>query len=203
MLAVMRIIVIGATGTIGKGVVGALSGRHEVVQAGRTSGEFRVDATSREDVERFFREIGPFDALISLVGGAAFKPLAELTDEDFQFSLSHKLMGQVNLVRAGLAHVRDNGSFALTSGVLSREPMPGTSAIALVNAGLEGFAIAAALDMPRGVRINVVSPPWVTETLEELGWDTSPGMPAAEVARAYVECVEGNRNGETLDARNF
>lgn len=199
----MRVIVVGATGTIGKGVVEALSGRHEVVRVGRTSGEYRVDATSRESIDRFFREVGPFDALISLVGGAAFKPLADLTDEDFQLSLTHKLMGQVNLVRGGLAHVRDGGSFTLTSGVLSREPMPGTSAISLVNAGLEGFAFAAALDMPRGVRINVVSPPWVTETLESLGWDTSPGMPAADVARAYVECVEGSRNGEVLDARNF
>ena len=175
----MRVIVIGATGTIGKAVVEALSGRHEVVRIGHRGGEHQVDATSRESIERLFQEIGPFDALVSLVGGAAFKPLESLTDEDFRFSLSHKLMGQVNLVRAGLAHVRDNGSFTITSGVLSREPMPGTSAIALVNAGLEGFAIAAALDMPRGVRINVVSPPWVTETLEALGWDTSPGMPAA------------------------
>jgi NAD(P)-dependent dehydrogenase (short-subunit alcohol dehydrogenase family) len=199
----MRVIVVGATGTIGKAVVEALSGRHEVVRAGRTSGEYQVDATSRESIDRFFGEVGPFDALISLVGGAAFKPLADLTDEDFQFSLSHKLMGQVNLVRGGLTHVRDGGSFTLTSGVLSREPLPGTSAISLVNAGLEGFAIAAALDMPRGVRINAVSPPWVTETLEALGWDTSPGMPAADVARAYVECVEGSRNGETLDARDF
>jgi NAD(P)-dependent dehydrogenase (short-subunit alcohol dehydrogenase family) len=112
-------------------------------------------------------------------------------------------MGQINLVRAGLAHVRDGGSFTLTSGVLSQEPMPGSSAITLVNRGLEGFARAAALEMPRGVRINVVSPPWVTETLEELGWDTSAGMPAARVAPAYTECVEGNRNGETLDARHF
>lgn len=199
----MRVIVIGATGTIGQAVAEALAGRHDVVRAGRTSGEHRVDATSRESIDRFFREVGPFDALVSLVGGAAFKPLPELTDEDFQFSLSHKLMGQVNLVRGGLAHVRDGGSFTLTSGVLSREPMPGTSAISLVNAGLEGFAIAAALDMPRGVRINAVSPPWVTETLEALGWDTSPGMPAADVARAYVECVEGSRNGEVLDARDF
>ncbi len=199
----MRVIVVGAAGTIGKAVAAALSGRHEVVRAGRTSGEYRVDATSRESIDRFFREVGPFDALISLVGGAAFKPLPDLTDEDFQFSLSHKLMGQVNLVRAGLPHVRDGGSFTLTSGVLSREPMPGTSAISLVNAGLEGFAFAAALDMPRGVRINAVSPPWVTETLVDLGWDTSPGMPAADVARAYVASVEGNRNGEVLDARDF
>ena len=199
----MRIIVVGATGTIGRPLADALAERHEVVRVGHRNGDFQVDATDPGSVERLFRDAGPFDALVSLVGGARLKPVAELTEEDFEFSFRHKLMGQINLVRAGLPHVRDGGSFTLTSGVLSQEPMPGSSAITLVNRGLEGFAFAAALEMPRGVRINVVSPPWVTETLEELGWDTSIGMPAAQVAPAYVECVEGSRNGETLDAREF
>jgi NAD(P)-dependent dehydrogenase (short-subunit alcohol dehydrogenase family) len=199
----MRIIVVGATGTIGRPVAEALARRHEVVRVGNRGGDFQVDVADGGSIERLFRDAGPFDALVSLAGGARFKPVAELTDEDFAFSFAHKLMGQINLVRAGLAHVRDNGSFTLTSGVLSEEPMPGSSAITLVNRGLEGFTLAAALEMPRGVRINCVSPPWVTETLEELGWDLSMGMPAARVAPAYVECVEGSRNGETLDARRF
>jgi NAD(P)-dependent dehydrogenase (short-subunit alcohol dehydrogenase family) len=199
----MKIIVVGATGTIGKAVVEALEGRHEVVRVARRSGDHQVDATDRSSVERLFRELGPFDALISLVGGASFKPLGDLTDEDFRFSLEHKLMGQINLVLAGLEHVRDGGSFTLTSGVLFQEPLPGSSAISLVNGGLEGFTRAAALDMCRGVRINCVSPPWVTETLETLGWDTSGGLPAAQVARSYVESVEGSRNGEILDSRDF
>ena len=112
-------------------------------------------------------------------------------------------MGQVNVVRAGMATIRDGGSFTLTSGVLSTEPMRGSAAISLVNAGLEGFARAAALEMPRGVRINVVSPPWVSETLEAMGRDADAGMPAAQVARAYVESVEGSENGEVLDARAY
>lgn len=199
----MRIIVVGATGTIGTPLSAALAERHEVVRVGNRHGDFQVDVADQGSVARLFQDIGPFDALVSLAGGARFKPVGELTDEDFAFSLSHKLMGQINLVRAGLTHVRDGGSFTLTSGVLSQEPMPGSSAISLVNAGLEGFARAAALEMPRGVRINVVSPPWVTETLAALGWDTSPGMPAAQVARAYIECVEESRNGEILDARDF
>ncbi|MEA2604811.1 MAG: hypothetical protein QOF89_5803 [Acidobacteriota bacterium] len=199
----MRIIVVGATGTIGRPLAAALAERHEVVRVGNRTGDFQVDVADKGSIERLFQEAGTFDALVSLAGGARFKPIGKLTDEDFEFSLSHKLMGQINLVRAGLARVRDGGSFTLTSGVLSQEPIPGSSVITLVNRGLEGFARAAALEMPRGVRINVVSPPWVTETLEELGWDTSPGLPATRVAPAYVECVEGSRNGETLDAREF
>ena len=111
----MRVIVIGATGTIGKAVVEALADRHEVVRVGRRSGDLQVDIASKESIERFFAEAGPFDALVSAAGDARFSPLASLTDEDFAFSLSNKLMGQVNLVRTGLRHVRDDGSFTLTS----------------------------------------------------------------------------------------
>jgi len=199
----MRVIVIGASGTIGKAVVEALADRHEVVQVGRRTGDHQVDIASKESIERFFSEAGPFDALVSAAGDARFRPLDSLTDEDFSFSLSNKLMGQVNLVRAGLQHVRDGGSFTVTSGLLARYPAPGSAAITLVNAGLEGFARVAALEAPRGVRVNVVSPTWVSETLVAMGRDGSGGLPAATVARAYVESVEGTRTGEILDVRDF
>ncbi|HYU35667.1 MAG TPA: short chain dehydrogenase [Thermoanaerobaculia bacterium] len=199
----MRVIVIGATGTIGRAVVEALAGRHEIVGAGRRSGDHQVDIASKASIERFFAAVGPFDALVSAAGEARFGPLDSLTDEDFAFSLANKLMGQVNLVRVGLRHVRDNGSFTLTSGLLARYPAPGSAAITLVNAGLEGFARVAALEASRGVRVNVVSPTWVSETLVAMGRDGSGGLPAATVARAYVESVEGTRTGEILDVRHF
>jgi NAD(P)-dependent dehydrogenase (short-subunit alcohol dehydrogenase family) len=107
-------------------------------------------------------------------------------------------MGQVNLVRIGIDEVTDGGSFTLTSGILAQEPSPGSSAVSLVNAGVEAFARAAALELPRGLRINVVSPPWVSETLRAMGRDPSGGLPAAEVARSYVESVEGTRTGAVI-----
>jgi NAD(P)-dependent dehydrogenase (short-subunit alcohol dehydrogenase family) len=110
-------------------------------------------------------------------------------------------MGQVNLVRLGLAHVRDHGSFTLTSGLLARRPMPGSAAISMVNAGLESFTRAAALELLRGIRINIVSPPWVIETLEAMGLDTSDGLPAATVALAYVESVTGSQTGAVIEPR--
>jgi NAD(P)-dependent dehydrogenase (short-subunit alcohol dehydrogenase family) len=199
----MRVIVIGAAGTIGKAVVEALADRHEVVRVGRRSGDHQVDIASKDSIERFYAAVGPFDALVSAAGDARFGTLDSLTDEDFAFSLANKLMGQVNLVRAGLAHIRDAGSFTLTSGLLARYPAKGSGAITLVNAGLEGFARVAALEAPRGVRVNVVSPTWVSETLVAMGRDGSGGLPAATVARAYVESVEGTRTGEILDVRDF
>ncbi|MCW3062797.1 MAG: short chain dehydrogenase [Capsulimonas sp.] len=199
----MRILVIGASGTIGGPVADALAERHEVLRAARTHGDYHVDISQPESIVQLFESVGEIDALVSVAGSARFKSLEQLTDEDLAFSLANKLMGQVNLVRFGLKSVHDGGSITLTTGVLASEPIPGAAALSLVNGGLESFARAAALDLPRGVRINIVSPPWVSETLVAMGRDGAEGMPAAKVAAAYVASVEGTDTGKIIDARKF
>jgi NAD(P)-dependent dehydrogenase (short-subunit alcohol dehydrogenase family) len=159
-----------------------------------------VDLADSGSIRAMYQAVGKVDAVVCAAGLARFHPLDQLSDDDFQFSLDNKLMGQINLIRFGLEHVRDLGSFTLTSGVLARLPMPGSAAISLVNSGVEGFARAAALEAPRGIRVNVVSPPWVTETLQSLGMDPSQGLPAASVARYYIESVEGTQTGVILEA---
>jgi NAD(P)-dependent dehydrogenase (short-subunit alcohol dehydrogenase family) len=194
----MRILLIGATGTIGEAVASALAGRHEVVRASRQQAGEEVEIANPASIRALFKRVGRVDAIVSAAGNAAFKPLSELDDEDFAFSLGNKLMGQVNLVRLGLDAVTDGGSITLTSGVLAQHPEPGTAAISLVNAGLEGFGRAAALEAPRGIRVNVVSPPWVTETLEAMGRPLDGGLPAEVVAQAYVRSVEGTETGVVI-----
>ncbi|HEX9242736.1 MAG TPA: short chain dehydrogenase [Anaeromyxobacter sp.] len=196
----MKIVVIGATGTIGKAVADALAGGHEVVRVSR-KGPVQADLEDAGSLERLFASVKDLDAVVCCAGSAAFKPLAKLEDADLAMSLRSKLMGQVNLVRVATRHLRDGGSITLTSGVLAREPMPGGAAISLVNAGLEAFAGAAALELPRRLRVNVVSPPWITETLVALKMDPKAGIPAAACAKAYVAAVEGSMSGATLDAR--
>ncbi len=198
----MRILVVGATGTIGREIVNALAD-HEVVAAARKGADVTVDIQDPESIRAMYASLGKVDAVVSAAGSGGWGPLAQLTDEEFARSLRYKLMGQVNLVRYGLEHVADGGSITLTSGVLSQEPMPGSGAISLVNAGLEGFVRAAALEAPRGIRVNVVSPPWVSETLQAMGMDPSGGMAAADVAKAYVDAVRGTHNGQVLDARRY
>jgi NAD(P)-dependent dehydrogenase (short-subunit alcohol dehydrogenase family) len=195
----MRILLLGATGTIGQAVERLLAPRHEVIAASRQQAAVKVDMAQPDSIRAMFRSVGQVDAIVSVAGQAKFAPLANLSDADFQFCLENKLMGQVNLARLGLAHVREGGSITLTSGVLAHSPMPGSAAISLVNAGLEGFARAAALEAPRGIRVNVVSPPWVTETLQKLKMDPSHGRPAAAVAALYAESVEGQATGKVLE----
>ena len=197
----MHVLVVGGTGTIGSAVADLLSDQHNVTIAGHTSGEVQVDLADPSSIDQLYSTTGAVDAVLSCAGEAAFGALDELDDEDFALSLSNKLMGQVNLVRRGLDAVNDGGVFTLTSGVLSQEPMPGSAAISLVNAGVEGFARATALEAPRDIRVNVVSPPWVAETLAEMGEDPGDGLPAATVAEAYRKSLEGDMTGETIDAR--
>jgi len=194
----MRILIVGASGTIGQAVTAALAGRHELVLASRSKSHERVDIADEASVRGLFKRVGRVDAVVSAAGEAAWKPLSELTGEDFAFSVRSKLMGQVNLVRGGVGVVGDGGSFTLTSGILATRPTPGGSAISMVNAGVDAFARAAALELPRGIRINVVSPPWVSETLVAMGRDPSGGLPAADVARSYVESIEGTQTGAVL-----
>ena len=199
----MKIVVIGATGTIGKAVADALAKNgHEVIRASRKSA-VRVDIEDAATLSALFAGTKDVDAVVCCAGGAGWGPLANLTDDDFALSLRYKLMGQVNVIRTARDKVKDGGSITVTSGILATKPVPGSAAVSLVNAGLEGFVRAAGLETQRGVRVNVVSPPWVKETLQAMKMDESHGLPAADVAKAYVAAVEGKANGEVLDATRF
>jgi NAD(P)-dependent dehydrogenase (short-subunit alcohol dehydrogenase family) len=107
----------------------------------------------------------------------------------------------VNLFRVGLDSIGDKGSFTFTAGYLSRTPAAGSAAVSLVNAALEGFGRAAALEAPRGIRVNVVSPSWITETLQKLGRPLTGGIPVATVAAFYVRSVEGPDTGQVIDPK--
>jgi NAD(P)-dependent dehydrogenase (short-subunit alcohol dehydrogenase family) len=194
----MRVLVVGASGTIGQAVVRALAPSHEVIWASRSRSEVQVDITDPGSIRRMYQSIGRVDAVVSAAGEGKFGPLAVLTDEDFRFSISSKLMGQINLVRYGIENVNDRGSFTLTTGILFEQPTPGSGAIAPVNGGLIGFVRAAALELPRGIRINDCCPGWVSETLRALGMDPSGGTPADVVARDYVAAIEGSFTGRSL-----
>ena len=193
----MRILIVGATGTIGAPLVAALA-RHDLILASHRRAPEQVDISDPNSIHALYRRIGRVDAVVSAAGDAKFAPLQQLTDDDFVFSLRNKLMGQVNIVRFGIDSVNDGGSFTLTSGVLAQQPMKGSAAISLVNAGIEGFVRAAALELPRRQRVNVVSPPWVSETLTAMGQDPAGGLPAADVARAYVRSIEGSETGSVI-----
>ncbi|MGF6917100.1 short chain dehydrogenase [Paraburkholderia sp. 40] len=196
----MRILVVGATGLLGSHIVRLLATEHDVVGASRKGSALRVDLSDKRSIEAMYAQAGSFDAIICAAGSAKFAPLAALGDEDFSFSLANKLMGQINLVRCGVDHVSQGGSFTLTSGVLAQQPMEGSAAVSIVNAGVEAFARSAALELRGKARVNVVSPGWVAETLDSMGRDPSQGVPAEIVAQAYKRTLGGSASGEVVSA---
>ncbi len=149
----MRIIVVGAEGTIGSAVCDELGSRHELIKVGRNSGDIHTDIADRSSIEAMYRKVGQADAVVCAAGAVHFGPLTEFTQEQFMLGLTNKVMGQVNLVLAGFNHISDGGSFTLTSGVLDRDPVRFGSGAAAANGALGGFVVGAAIEMPRGMRI--------------------------------------------------
>jgi NAD(P)-dependent dehydrogenase (short-subunit alcohol dehydrogenase family) len=194
----MKIILIGATGTLGKAVDKALSARHEIVRVGRNRGDFHADIADPKSIEQLFHATGEFDAVVSTAGDVHFGPLTEFTQDQFEVGLRAKLMGQVNLVTLGLKHIRAGGSFTLTTGQINDDPIRFGASGAMVNGGLEGFVHSAAIELPRELRINIVSPTVTEESWSAFG-PFFPGqkpIPAAEAALGYVKSVEGTQTGK-------
>ncbi|WP_233834328.1 short chain dehydrogenase [Paraburkholderia sp. ZP32-5] len=196
----MRVLVVGATGLLGSEVVKLLAAEHDIVTASRKGSDLHVDLSDKRSIESMYAQAGTLDAIVCTAGSAKFAPLASLADEDFSFSLANKLMGQVNLLRCGATHISQGGCFTLTSGVLAQQPIEGSAAVSIVNAGVEAFARSAALELRGKARVNVVSPGWVAETLESMGRDPAQGVPASIVAQAYKRSLGGSASGEVFNA---
>jgi len=194
----MKIILVGASGTIGQAIDRELRERHDIVRVGRNSGELQVNIADPASIRRLFEQAGPFDALISAAGNAHFGALEELSAKEFAVGLDDKLMGQVNLVLIGREFANDGASFTLTSGVLSEDPIRYGAAVSTVNAALDGFVRAAAIELPRGLRINGVSPTILEESLPAYGpyFRGFKAVPAATVALAYAKSAEGRQTGQ-------
>jgi NAD(P)-dependent dehydrogenase (short-subunit alcohol dehydrogenase family) len=194
----MRVLIIGGTGTIGQAVAHELSARHDIILAGHQNGDLKVDITNVESIEQMYKKIGSLDAVVSTTGKVHFGELSEMNQAHYAIGLNHKLMGQVNLVTLGLNYLNDGGSFTLTSGIINRDPIKlGTSA-AMVNGAIDSFVKAAAIELPRALRINVVSPTVLLESMDKYA-DFFRGflpVPVAKVALAYSKSVEGGQTGQ-------
>ncbi|MDA2803372.1 short chain dehydrogenase [Nocardiopsis suaedae] len=203
----MRILLIGAAGRLGTAVEKTLADRgHEVVTVGRSTGRLRYDVADPEQVAALYGDpalyggAGALDAVASAAGDVVYNPVADMAAGDYASSFRGKVLGQIELVRQGIAHVAERGSFTLITGVLGRDPIPTSSAAAMANGAVEGFVRAAAIDIAPQ-RINAVSPTVFTESLPHYG-DFFPGVPPVgvmEVAQAYVRSIEGGQTGRVYE----
>ncbi|UCM46018.1 short chain dehydrogenase [Aeromonas dhakensis] len=196
----MKIVIVGASGTIGSAVSDLLAKDHQVIRVGHSQGDARVDMRDPASIRGLFAKLGQFDALVVASGSAAFNALTEMTDEEWQLGIQSKLMGQINLTRAAIPHLNDKGSITLISGILSEEPINWGASVTTINGAVEHFVKAAACELPRGLRINVVSPTVLEESMDKYA-SFFPGfvpVPAARVAQAYQRSVLGVQTGQVF-----
>lgn len=197
----MKILIVGASGTIGQAVAHKLAKKHDIIRAGRNGTDVKVDITSVESIKSMYEQVGKVDAVINAAGGAHFAPTSVLTPELNEIAIESKLKGQINLVLLGLNYVNDGGSFTLTTGIMMDDPVAQGASAAMANGGVKAFVKAAAIEMPRGIRINSVSPNVLQESLEKYE-DFFPGfdaVPASRVALAYKKSVDGAQTGQNYE----
>ncbi len=196
----MRILIIGGLGTIGQKLKSYFEKDHEVITAGRSSGDLRVDIANSKSIQALFEKTAKLDAIICVAGEAKWSDFDQLSEEDFYIGLKSKLMGQVNLVRIGRGYLNEGGSITLTSGILADDPVPMTSSAAMVNGALHSFVKAVVLDLKEPIRVNIVASGLVEDAVEKYS-DYFPGhhpIPMDKMLRGYIRSVEGRGNGEVI-----
>lgn len=193
----MKIIIIGASGTIGKHVVKALETDNEIVKVGSKSGDIQVKIDDPASIKKMYETVGAFDALVCVAGDGHFGPIEKMTDADFRVTVNSKLMGQVNLVLIGQHYIKPGGSFTLTSGSLSQDPIVLGASLSSVNAAVDGFVKGASIELKNGVRINSVAPTVVEESPGYFPFfhGTIP-VSMQRVASAYKKSVLGAQTGQ-------
>lgn len=193
-----RVLLIGAGGTLGRAVAAELAERHDLMTAGRTSGDLRLDLTDSDSLRAALAQAGPLDAVVCAAGNVAFAPLMQLSAAQWRIGLDDKLMGQVNLSLLAAEYLRDGGSITLTGGILSEHPIRQGASASLVNGALEAFVRAAAIELPRGIRINLVSPNVLVEAMPAYApyFRGFEPVTAARAALAYARSVEGAETGK-------
>ncbi len=196
----MKILVIGGNGTIGKKVSERLKHKHEVIVAGRQSGDVNVDFSSSESISNMFETVSKLDAIVAIAGDAKWDKLDNLSEEDFYIGIKSKMMGQVNVVRIGKNFLNPGGSITLSTGILADDPVDMTTSAAMVNVAINSFVKAVALELTEGKRINVVCSDLVEDSFEKYK-DYFPGntpVPMDKIVDGYVKSIEGKITGRIL-----
>ncbi len=199
----MNILLIGASGTLGRAVAAELGARHDIITAGRKTGDVRIDLADKASIAAALARLAPLDAVVSTAGNVAWGPLLELTDSDWMLGVSDKLLGQINVARVAAGHLRDGGSITLTTGILAEEPIRTGVQASTFNAAIDAFVRAAALEMPRGIRINAVSSGVLAESMPSHAprFRGFLPVPGARAALGYSRSVEGADTGKVYTVR--
>lgn len=195
----MKIIIVGATGTMGQYLTTALAKEHEIIRVASKGGDIQANITSTESIENMFKQAGAFDALISTAGPTYVGPWAKMGDAEFWKGVEGKMMGQINLVLIGQRYINPKGSFTLISGALTEHPQKNFANASAANGAVEGFVRAAAIELETGIRINAVSPTVIEDSPQYFPY--FPGeIPTTmrQLEYAFRKSIFGAHSGQVI-----
>ncbi|WP_298770772.1 short chain dehydrogenase [uncultured Shewanella sp.] len=198
----MKMLIIGASGTIGSQITAALSNQHDVITAGKHTGARQIDITDPESIHTTLTAIGQLDAIINATGDVAFDSFENLSQKEWNKGIQSRLMGQINLTQMGMHFLNDGGSITLTTGIIADHPIKYGVSAATLNGAIHHFVKAVSNELPRGIRINAVSPSVVTESLSIYA-DYFPGfqsIDASTLAQFYLRSTLGIETGQVFKA---
>jgi len=196
----MRILIVGAGGAIGSYLNDKFSKTHEIIPASRNSREYKLDIEDSGSIENFFNNVKNIDAIICCAGETKWDDFDQLKEQDYFAGIKSKLMGQVNLTRIGSKFINRPGSITLTSGILSEDPVKGSSIASMVNGGIQSFVLAASQEIDTAIRLNVVCPGLIQASAKKYGAFFPGHQPISmeKLFLGYQKCLEGGIQGQIV-----
>ncbi|PHM71528.1 short chain dehydrogenase [Xenorhabdus sp. KJ12.1] len=204
----MKILVIGATGNIGKHIISNIKKYHplladnptelEIIQASRNSPEYSLDVFDNQQLDNFLSKNKMFEAIICAFGKTNWTKPESL--RDYEESIKNKAFGQINVALQALKYIKPGGSITLTSGIVGKIMSPNGSQTAVTNGAIEAFVRSAATEIT-DARINVVSPKLLDESFTNYakffpGQETCTGE---QIAKGYIRSIYGQETGVVIE----
>ncbi|PHM29961.1 short chain dehydrogenase [Xenorhabdus budapestensis] len=204
----MKILVIGATGNIGKHIISNIKKYHpllidnptdlEILQASRNSSEYPLDVFDTQQLDSFLSKNKMFEAIVCAFGKTNWTKPEKLSD--YEESIKNKALGQINVALRALQYVKPGGSITLTSGIVGKIMSPNGSQTAVTNGAIDAFVRSAATEITN-IRINVVSPRLLDESFTSYarffpGQETCTGE---QIAKGYIRSIYGKETGMVIE----
>ncbi len=144
---------------------GAQQTAEKIAADGGRAVAMRTDTRSRADVQalvaRAVSEYGQLDVMANVAGVGHAKPVAEITDEEFDRLVGINLKGVLYGCQAALEVMvpRRSGSIINVASTVIDSPFPNQALYGITKAGVTFMSqVLAAEAGPQGIRVNVVAP---------------------------------------------
>lgn len=150
----------------------------------------KSDTSNLEDIhslmERLKSDFDHLDILVLNAGVASPAPLEAVSEAAFDLMLNTNFKGVFFALQSGVKLMRDGGAVVVTTSITNQLASPNFSVYGACKAALRSLVASMAIELiPRGIRVNAVSPgPIATPMFDRLG------LPD-EVSRAIREEIQG------------